>query len=154
MAERKLAWRAFWPLASVPLAGALLIHCVGQRRDGPAPVAGPLDDWDIPRLVAHLNGQGLGLRVVSTLKGRVGSDRTAFLTTTDQGWEELSRLIRGRSQIDRWRGTLYCERGPAGGDWDDLKRQWGDCCLVVGPFLLFGDRELLGRVRAALSDLT
>jgi hypothetical protein len=23
---------------------------------------------------------------------------------------------------------------------------------VVGPFLLYGDRELLGRVRAALSD--
>jgi len=27
-------------------------------------------------------------------------------------------------------------------------------CLVVGPFLLYGDRELLGRVRAALSDFT
>jgi hypothetical protein len=139
---------------SVLVAGALFLHCVGQRAGGPAPAAGPLDDWDVPRLVAHLNGKGLGLRVVSTLKVGGGTHRMAFLTTTDQGWEELTRLLRGRSQIDRWRGTLYCERGPAGGDWDDLKRQWGDCCLVVGPFLLFGDRELLGRVRAALSDLT
>jgi hypothetical protein len=154
MAESKLAWRAFWPLAFVLVAGALFVRCVGQRTGSRATVAAPPDDWDIPRLVAYLNGKGLGLRVVSTLKGGGGSDRMAFLTTTDKGWEELSRPLRGRSQIERWRGTLYCERGPSGGDWADLKRQWGDCCLVVGPFLLFGDRELLGRVRAALSDLS
>jgi hypothetical protein len=31
--------------------------------------------------------------------------------------------------------------------------QWGDGSLVVGPFLFYGDRELLGRVRAALPVL-
>jgi hypothetical protein len=152
MAESKLAWRAFWPLAFVLVASVLFVHCARQRTGIPATVAAALDDWDIPRLVAYLNGKDLGLRVVSTAKVG-GSDRTAFLTTTDKGWEELSRPIRGRSHIDQWQGTLYCERGPAGGDWADLARQWGDCCLVVGPFLLYGDRELLGRVRAALSDL-
>jgi hypothetical protein len=155
MAKSKLSWRAFWPLACVLVAGALFVHCVGQRAASPAAAAEPLDDWDIPQLVAYLNGKGLGLRVVSTLKDGGGTtDRMAFLTTTDQGWEDLARLPRGRSQAERWRGTLYCERGPAGGDWDDLKRQWGDCCLVAGPFLLYGGRELLGRVRDALSDLT
>ena len=153
MAESKLAWRAFWPVASVLLAGALFVHCVGQHAGGPATAAAPLDDWDVPRLVAYLNGKGLALRAVSTRKGG-GGDRTAFLTTTDQGWEELNRLPRGLAQLDRWRGTLHCERGPGGEDWDDLIRQWGDCCQVVGPFLLYGDRELLGRVRAALSDCT
>ncbi len=153
-AIRKLSWRAFWPLASVLVAGALSVHCVGRRTGSSAAAAAPLGDWDIPRLVAYLNGKGLGLRVVPTLKGGGGSDRLAFLTTTDQGWEELSRLPRGRPQVGRWRGTLYCERGPAGGDWDDLTAEWGDCSLVVGPFLLFGDRELLGRVRAALPHAT
>ncbi len=136
MAESNFSWRAFWPLASVLVGGALCVHSVVQR------------------VVDYLKGKGLGLRVVSTLKDGGGTNRMAFLTTTDQGWEELSRLPRGRSQVDQWRGTLYCERGPAGGDWADLQRQWGDCCLVVGPFLLYGDRELLGRVRDALSDLT
>lgn len=154
MVESKLFWRAFWPLASSLVAGALLVHFVRQRTGGPATAAAPLDDWDVPRLVDFLNGKGLGLRVVSTLKDNGGTDRMAFLTTTDQGWEELSRLPRGRSQVERWRGTLYCERGPAGGDWADLKRQWGDCCLVAGPFLLYGDRALLGRLRAAMSELT
>ena len=150
----KLPWRAFWPVAAVVVGGPLFVHRVGQRTGGPATAATPLYDWDIPRLVAYLNGNGLGLRVVSTLKGGGGTHRLAFLTTTDQGWEDLSRLPRGRPQVERWRGTLYCERGPTGGDWDDLTREWGDCSLVVGPFLLYGDRELLGRVRAALSDLT
>ena len=144
MAESKLAWRAFWPVASVLLAGALFVHCVGQHAGGPATAAAPLDDWDVPRLVAYLNGKGLALRAVSTRKGG-GGDRTAFLTTTDQGWEELNRLPRGPAR------SAAC---PGGEDWDDLIRQWGDCCQVVGPFLLYGDRELLGRVRAALSDCT
>jgi hypothetical protein len=154
MTEGKLAWRGLWPLGPILLAGALFVHGVGERTAGPATAAALLDDWDLPRMVAYLNGKGLGLRVVSTFKGGGGTDRTAFLTTTGLGWEDLTRLPRGRAQVGRWRGTLFCERGPSGGDWDDLKRQWGDCCMEVGPFLLYGDRELLGRVRAALSDLT
>ncbi len=153
MAESKLSLWAFRLLASVLVTGALVVHCVGRRTASPATPARPLDGWDIPRLVAYLNGKGLGLRVVSTLKGGGGTEVMAFLSTTDRGWEELTRLPRDRSQVGRWRGTLHCERGPGGGDWADLQRQWGDCCLVVGPFLLFGDRELLGRVRAGLSDL-
>jgi hypothetical protein len=153
MAKSKLARRAFWPLAYVLVAGVLCMHGVEQRTSSPVMATAALDDWDIARLVAYLNGKGLGLRVVSTRAGGGGTDRRAFLTTTDKGWEELSRPPRDRSHIDRWRGTLLCERGPAMVDWADLTRQWGDCCLEVGPFLLFGDRELLDRVRAGLSDL-
>jgi hypothetical protein len=152
MAESKLSRRRFWPLPFVLLAGALVVnHFFGQRTDSPV-LAAPLDDWDIPRLADYLNGKGVALRLVSTMNGH-STEWTAFLTTTDKGWEELSRPIRDRSHIDRWRGTLYCMRGSAGGARAELSRDWGDCCLVVGPFLLFGDRELLGQVRAALSDL-
>jgi hypothetical protein len=71
MAESKLAWRTFWPLASVLVAGALLVHGFGQRPASPATAAAALDDWDIPRLAASLDGKGLGLRVVSTTARRV-----------------------------------------------------------------------------------
>ena len=161
MAESKLSWRTFW-LASVLLAGALLVHCVGQRTGSPATAAAPLDDWDIPRLVAYLNGKGLGLRMVSTRKDGV-INQTAYLTTTNKGWEDCNPLRKDRQKIDLWQGTLHCElwrgtlhreRGLSRDDLSDQPHLWGDCCLVVGPFLLFGDRELLSRVRAALSDLT
>jgi hypothetical protein len=142
----KISLRAYWALPPAVLAGVLLALWVGQPKTDPA----PLKDWDISQLVSYLNEEGLGLRVVSTRKdGAV--HQTAYLTTTPRDWDDLNRLQRGRTRIDQWRGTLHCERGPGGEIWADLARQWGDNSLVVGPFLLYGDRELLGRVRAALA---
>jgi hypothetical protein len=146
----KGAARASWALPAVVLAGLLLAIWVGLPRRGRAPTAAPLDEWDIPQLVSYLNGEGLGLRLVATQKDGV-IHTTAFLTTTPKGWEDLNRLQRGRTRIDQWQGTLHCERGPGGEAWADLARQWGNRALVVGPFLLYGDRELLGRVRHALA---
>src|SRR5262249_40297666 len=104
-----------------------------------------------PQLVAHLNGEGLPLRLVSNRKDGVVA-HTAYLTITGRTWEDLIGLRVYPEEIRHWRCTLYCERGTGSEDnWSDLSQLWGDCCLVVGPFLFFGDRELLGRVRAALT---
>jgi hypothetical protein len=145
-----LSWRSGWPFLAALLAGALLAVTFGQRRDNPATPAAPLDDWDIPRLVAFLNGKGLGLRLVSTRKDGL-LDGDAFLTTTDRDWLDLNELPKVPQLIHRWPGTLYCLRKTGEDDWSDRVVFWGDCCLEAGPFLLFGDRELLARVRAALS---
>jgi hypothetical protein len=146
----KLFWRACWSLFGVLLAGAVLVALAGPRRGGRAVPALPPDDWHIPQLVSHLNREGLGLRVVSTQRdGAAGPN--AFLTTTDKEWIDLTVLPKDRQQIDRWRGTLYCERFPSEVMRSDQACLWGDCCLVAGPFLLYGDRQLLARVRAALS---
>ena len=145
----KLSWRAGLPVLAALLAGVVLAVSIGQRQGGPAAPAGRLDDWDIPRLVAYLNGQGLGLRMVPTRKDGIAS-QNAFLTTTDQDWADLNDLGKIREQIDRWRGTLYCRQKTGEKDWSDQVHYWGDCCLEAGPFIFFGDRELLARVRAAL----
>jgi hypothetical protein len=131
-------------------ASIVLASWLGSRRLGPAPPGAPLDDWDIPRLAAFLNEQGQQLRVVPTMR-QGGPHETAFLTTTSRGWEDLNRLPKDAGRIALWQGTLYCERGPGGDDWLDLTRQWGDCGLVAGPFLFFGDPQLLARVRDALA---
>jgi hypothetical protein len=150
LAVSKLSWRAWRPLLPALVAGALVAVATGQRKDRPATPDLPPGDWDIPRLVAWLNRQGLGLRPVATSRG--GSTRySAFLTTADRAWDDLNRLPRDPKRAHVWRGTLYCERGPGGDAWADLARLWGDCCLTVGPFLLFGDRALLDRVRSALT---
>jgi hypothetical protein len=148
----KLSWRVCWPLLPVVLTGALLTVPLGQHGGGSATPALPLDDWDLARLVAYLNEEGLRLRRVSTQNKGV-NPRKAYLTTTAKEWIDLDSLPKDPNQLARWEGTLYCERGP-GSHWPDLKEQWGDDCLVVGPFLFFGDRELLGRVRAALQELS
>jgi hypothetical protein len=105
-----------------------------------------LDDWEVPELVEHLRKEGLELRVVPTHKG--GPTRyNAYLTTTDKEWQELNLMVKVPEVVGQWRGTLYVERSHSGGTRVEF---WGDCCLVAGPFVFFGDRDLLARVRVAL----
>jgi hypothetical protein len=135
------------------LSAALLAAWAGRPPAGPPTSAGPLDEWDIPRLLDYLNGQGLGLRLVSTRQdGVIGPG--AFLTVTGRGWADCNRLAKDPRRLGAWRGTLYCERGPGGEAQADLARQWGEGGLAAGPFLFFGDPQLLARVRAALGPLT
>lgn len=147
-AINRLCWHGGRSPLLVLLAAALLAAAVGQRKRTYTEAPPALDDWDIPQFVASLNGKGLGLRLVSTQKnGLIG--QTAFLTSTDKEWIDLNPLPKVPKHITRWQGTLYCERGVREPNWSKLTGQWGDCWLAVGPFLLYGDRELLARVRAA-----
>jgi hypothetical protein len=140
-----------WLAGPVLAASLLAIVCL-SRRESRGPADPPLDGWDIRELVAHLRTAGLALRVVPTQKDEVVS-HNAYLTTTDQRWEEFNRLPKSCDLIDSWRGTVYVEKGPADADQSDRMQLWGDCCLAAGPFLFFGDPELLARIRSALAGL-
>jgi hypothetical protein len=133
-------------LTLVLLAGSLAaVRLVKQpRRHAP-----PLDDWGIEEVIAHLEQEGLRLRAVPVRRGGPLS-QGVFLTATDRDWEYFNCLGKDPRKMERWRGTLYCERGAAGRRGLDLDGLWGDCYLVAGPFVFFGERELLAKVRAAL----
>jgi hypothetical protein len=67
--------------------------------------------------------------------------------------EQLQRLPRAAEQGDRWRGVVYCERNRRLGEIEENEWQrWGEYGLRRGPFVLFGDPALLGRIREALSE--
>jgi hypothetical protein len=109
-----------------------------------------MDGWDVPRLNQHLASQGLSLRLVATSESHDAS-HNAFLTWTGKGRQELSILPKQREWIERWKGTVYCEwlNSPASRELQlDL---WDDCGWSVGPFVFFGDRELLAAIRACLT---
>jgi hypothetical protein len=109
----------------------------------------PLEDWGIEQVIAHLEREGLRLRVVPVRKGGPVS-QGVFLTSTERDWSYFNCLRKDPGQIEQWRGTLYLERGTAGRRSLYLDGLWGDCYLVAGPFVFFGDRALLAKVRAAL----
>jgi hypothetical protein len=122
-----------------------------QRLAGPTPPLPPLDQWDIPTLADHLNRAGPEVRLRPVQKNGTFS-QSAFLTTTDKNWFDLNALGKDPRWIHKWRGTVYCElRG--GADSADLLRLWGDQGWSAGPFLFYGDAELLDRIRAALAPL-
>ncbi len=141
--------RIHGPLIAIFTTGALLVVWLGSSRVEPASRGVPTVDWDIRRLAAFLNERGLELRVVATRRDS-SPEASAFLTTTDKEWKDLNLLIKGSGQKNKWRGTLYCEHDGVSGNWFDLPQQWGDCCLAAGPFLFYGDPELLARVRVSL----
>jgi hypothetical protein len=108
----------------------------------------PGDDGNIPRLLAHLNANGLHLRAIPTQKN--GSTlHSGYLTTTDQSWSYFNGLLRDPKQIHHWQGTIYC--GLKGQPENaDLEFLWGDCYFTAGAFFFFGDRSLLKQIQAAL----
>jgi hypothetical protein len=60
------------------------------------------------------------------------------------------RLLKLPEHVAVWKGVVYCERNV-----DDLNREsrlrlWGGRCLCAGPFLFFGDPELLEEIRSAI----
>ncbi len=131
----------------VLLVVASLLVVSRARRSHPAE-APRLDDWDVPQVVEHLRQHGLELRVVST--GDSADPRhNAYLTTTNKQWQELNCILKVPEQAEQWRGTLFVERSH---NLHVRAAYWGDSCLVAGPFVFFGDRELLARVRAVLGE--
>jgi hypothetical protein len=133
------------------MVAALLLTAWSCREIPTAPrsPAGEFAGVGIPDLVERLSAGGLDLRVVGADRAGAGKNN-AFLTTSNESWEQLVSLPKSREAIDRWEGIVYCERLFRLGTRDLQMQLWGDCCLQVGPFLFFGDRNLLARIGACL----
>jgi hypothetical protein len=132
------------------LVGALLHE--GAQPGSPGRDGRPegLRSWDLRCLVAYLQAEGIDVQAVPADKdGR--SSTNVFLTTTERPWEELNRLPKAADCLSYWRGTVYCEKI----DHPAVRRHriqvWEGCCLAAGPFVFFGDPELLQRLRVALT---
>jgi hypothetical protein len=115
-----------------------------------AAAAPKLAAWDIPRLVRYLEGQDPTLRPVASARG-LGSDRNVYFTRTDLDFTRLDILLKSPERIESWRGTVYCERMEQPESREIQANLWGDCCLLWGPFVFFGDPELLAEIRGCLN---
>lgn len=134
--------------AAVVLATTFLTVSVAPRLLQRALMQHRLNNWDIPELVEHLDRAGLKLRPCSTRKDGVVI-RFAYLTTTDKTWDDLSCLRRNNSRFQEWRGTVYCER--TNNDWRLAFDLRDEHYMTAGPFVFYGDTELLERIRAILT---
>jgi hypothetical protein len=108
-----------------------------------------MDDWKLEDLPWQLRRNGMELRAVSAPPNNplwVG----AYLTTTNKSREQLLLLPALRERIADWNGTVYYRKSISGDAGDAPDPNAGDCSMRVGPFLLFGDRELMARIRDTL----
>lgn len=136
--------------ATAMLAMTLLAVSIGHRLGSRAAERRTLEEWDIRKLAEHLNRAGLRVQLQPS-RGDGVIERNAYLTTTPKTWDDLNGvgINPGPSRIQEWRGIVYCER--VGKVADPLVYLWGDRCLTVGPFVFYGDAELLEHIRAILA---
>jgi hypothetical protein len=104
---------------------------------------------DLPELVDLLRAHGMDLRVVP-VRERGEVTQSAYLTTTEAGWQHFNALPRNPQQIDRWQGCVYGERILDPDERYFRASERADCCLQQGQFVFFGDPALLNEIRQVL----
>jgi hypothetical protein len=82
-----------------------------------------------------------------------GPETGFYLCEQPRPREQLQLLRRAAEQGERWRGIVFCEMNRSLGEIEENEWQrWGEYGLRRGPFVLFGDPALLGRIRQALPE--
>jgi hypothetical protein len=141
-----------WTAVGLPVFISLLLWDSSVRR-GPAGSTprwhSGLKHWDIPELARYLDTTGLSFRVIATAQGNSPTDN-AYLTTTAMTRQELDYLLKLPEGLSRWKGIVFCERNLDDLNWASRLNLWGDYCLCAGPFVFFGDSELLEEIRQAV----
>jgi hypothetical protein len=130
------------------LVGLAIVAC-WKTPSVPQRSASRMAGWDVPDLVAYLQGQGLPLHLSPTGPG-ANTRSNAYLSTIAKPAAELYWLAKDRRRMDPWAGVIYCEVSRSYADREGVVEEWAECGLRAGPFLFFGDPKLLARIRTAL----
>jgi hypothetical protein len=128
-------------IAMIPLAGLW-----GRR-----PVSTPRT---LSEFTERLSRSMPSLHVVHQFPGR--PECPVWVCTRPQSREQVWGLIRAAECGQQWQGIVFCERmGPT---WvveaedEFIRNNWGQYGVRVGPFVLFGDPDLLQRIRDVILD--
>jgi hypothetical protein len=145
MATDRFHW-AWFRTGVVALTTFTLAGLVLSERRRPLLTPPEENGVDLARRLAPR----LGLGVVGTSQNST-SRHNAYLTATGLTWQELNRLPRSAEHVGRWRGTLYCERSNNHNARQEEVDSGSGCWLRAGPFVFFGDRELLACIQETLT---
>jgi hypothetical protein len=129
---------------------SLLVSCVLGRwlyeaqplfRSGP-----PVRISDLHNLAFHLRQNGLNLRGVSPREDGLWLN-AVYLTNTEYGVAELKKLTVNPKAVVRWKGTVivFSDETIDTTDWGENGFDWG-------PFVFFGDKEILLEIARALEN--
>lgn len=68
-----------------------------------------------------------------------------------QSLAQLQLLLRAPEYAYRWRGVVFCERADGFGQIPpEHLESWGEHGRTIGPFVFFGDAEMLRRIESGL----
>ncbi|MFL5241011.1 MAG: hypothetical protein ACJ8FY_02800 [Gemmataceae bacterium] len=94
-------------------------------------------------LVWRLHDKGLDFRVVSQRPDGLW-DEDVYLTTTDKTFREITKYPVNPDFVDKWKGKVAVMHRDADG--------MGDDCFFYEDFVLFGDPEMITKIRLYLTE--
>jgi hypothetical protein len=133
------------PIRSLIACLLAVTACAAYALWRPAPRPAP---GGIPELVHLLEQNGPRLYRVSSM-ARHEMPKNVYLTTSPRTFDEVNALYKSPEAQDAWRGVVYCEVTSAAVQ-QDMLDQWGPLGMAAGPYVFFGDPELLRAIRATL----
>jgi hypothetical protein len=136
-------------LVVLTLLVGLAIVAFWKTPSAPERSAARMAGWDVPDLVASLEGRGVPLHLSPTGPG-ANTRIHAYLSTTAKPAAELYWLVKDTRTMHPWAGVVYCELSRNYEDREGVVEEWAECGLRAGPFVFFGDPQLLARIRTAL----
>ncbi len=141
---------AFLGLASLAVLLTARLSRPAGEESAPPHLLGA-SAWTVADLLRHLEGRGLHLHAAGTREnGPVATN--AFLSLERRPWADLGGLVKDPSRFRGWSGIVYCEYGAREGAREGALAGWGEWGLRAGPFVFFGDPNLLAQIRDALAS--
>src|SRR5262245_23783016 len=103
----------------------------------------------LAEFIAHLQAQGVPVRVVSRGQGGAVAAVTYLTENPEETWASFQLKRRLPECIGEWRGSVCVERVGPDIEVDEDLALWGEYGCRIGDFFLFGDEGLLGRIQEA-----
>ena len=114
-----------------------------SRQEVPAP------GWGLAEFINHFQARGIQLKVIPDRPEGSWCD-AAFLTEDpDETWSSFQLKPKVVERIGQWPGSVWVRRIDCSTDAEGLLWQWGQYGCRIGNFLLFGDKQIIDRIRRA-----
>jgi hypothetical protein len=128
--------------------GLLAMLLLAQLLDRSQPEkALPSEGWTLTDFLEHLDQHGVRLQAIWGARGRGGWEHVYLTTDPDATYRTMQRKLLMVERIDEWHGTVWVGHVLRGSGSDDDLARWGENGCRVGPFILFGDDQLLRQIQ-------
>lgn len=136
-----------WIVVSMFLAGVVAVPLICRMGTTPATPPALTEVRTLTELAEVLSQDASDLQVVPMAKFD-SLERGMFLCNDSRSWEQLASVPRTNRDAGKWQGVVYCEY--KGVNLSSIPEReietWGEHGRRIGPFLFFGDPDLLRRI--------
>jgi hypothetical protein len=105
----------------------------------------------LAEFIDHARAAGLQLRVVPAREDGKWGNSVYLTENPETTWRSLQGKNRNVEHIDQWKGVLWIEHLPVEAYTEWYVSEWGSNGCQIDRFVVFGDDQLIARLRKAFN---